>query len=276
MKKLIKYFLVFSTTVVFSQENFPTEKYFQFNIDVKHNYSENYINLEIKNTNKAAVRLNVFTDNEILNSKYKINDTILITPLASKFIKYYIPNTEKFNYYFNTNLGDPDKQIIENKLTLPFPKGKKYVVTQGYRDTLSHNTLYNMYALDFNLQVNDTITSADYGIVVGLVKDYKYGGASKVWKENDRSNYITIYHPHSGLYTQYGHLVFNGSLVKIGDRIERGQAIGLSGNTGFSTGPHLHFNVLVPKKGLGLVSIPAVFEGDIHGEDLKIGTTVSR
>ncbi|WP_419901400.1 M23 family metallopeptidase [Kiloniella sp.] len=42
---------------------------------------------------------------------------------------------------------------------------------------------------------------------------------------------------------KYLHLKKNGVLVEIGERVERGQVIGLSGNTGYSTAPHLHFHV---------------------------------
>ena len=43
--------------------------------------------------------------------------------------------------------------------------------------------------------------------------------------------------------TIYGHL--SKVLVKAGDKVERGAVIGLSGNTGRSTGPHLHYEILV-------------------------------
>jgi murein DD-endopeptidase MepM/ murein hydrolase activator NlpD len=44
-----------------------------------------------------------------------------------------------------------------------------------------------------------------------------------------------------GLVTLYGHL--SRPLAKAGDRVSQGQAVALSGNTGMSTGPHLHYEV---------------------------------
>ncbi|MFH1211650.1 MAG: M23 family metallopeptidase, partial [Candidatus Woesearchaeota archaeon] len=46
-----------------------------------------------------------------------------------------------------------------------------------------------------------------------------------------------------GEFSQYLHLKFKGSLVKTGVRVKKGQPIALSGNTGFTTAPHLHFIV---------------------------------
>ena len=53
----------------------------------------------------------------------------------------------------------------------------------------------------------------------------------------------------------YAHLQPGGVLVRTGQRVRRGQPIGLSGNTGFSSGPHLHFVVQV-NRGMRLESIP--------------------
>lgn len=53
-------------------------------------------------------------------------------------------------------------------------------------------------------------------------------------------NVIVIYH-HNGFWTLYGHL--SKINVKVGDQVRRGQVIGLEGNTGFSFGSHLHFEI---------------------------------
>ena len=72
-------------------------------------------------------------------------------------------------------------------------------------------------------------TTAD-GVVVVEGREYGYG------------NLVEIDHGY-GLVTRYGHN--SKHLVKVGDRVKRGQVVTLVGNTGRSTGPHLHYEVLL-------------------------------
>lgn len=55
-------------------------------------------------------------------------------------------------------------------------------------------------------------------------------------------NYVKIKHD-NGMYTLYGHMKYGSVAVKVGDRVKRGQVIGYMGNTGYSFGAHLHFEV---------------------------------
>ena len=57
---------------------------------------------------------------------------------------------------------------------------------------------------------------------------------------DDFGNYVIIKHKH-GYYTRYAHL--QSSIVRIGQRVQQGEVIGYIGNTGLSTGPHLHYEV---------------------------------
>lgn len=276
MKKRVSLLLLSIFSVLsYSQEHlFPKETYSQYQIDVTSTYKNDSIIFEIDNILKAPLRLVISTNDENLNVYYHFQDTITINSSEKKTKKYYIPSKKPFKYFYSTYLGNTEQAITEKKITLPFPKNKTYKIIQGYNGTYSHNNDYNRYALDFDLKVNDTICSADDGVVVGVIKDYKYGGHSQIWRDNDRSNFITIYHPHSGIYTQYVHLIYQGSFVQIGDEVKKGQPIALSGMTGFTDISHLHFNVLVPKKGGTFVSFPITFENGTKGEDLKRGDII--
>ena len=81
--------------------------------------------------------------------------------------------------------------------------------------------------IDVKVYIGDTIVSAFDG-KVRIVK-YEAGGYGK---------YIVVRH-NNGLETIYGHL--SKQLVKVGDEVRAGEPIGLGGNTGRSTGSHLHF-----------------------------------
>lgn len=85
------------------------------------------------------------------------------------------------------------------------------------------------YGIDLPLTVGDSVVSAFDGIV--RITQYERLGYG---------NYIVVRHK-NGLETLYGHL--SKTLVKVGDEVKAGQLIGRGGNTGRSTGPHLHFEV---------------------------------
>ena len=84
--------------------------------------------------------------------------------------------------------------------------------------------------IDLGVGTGNTVIASSSGVVT---KSTDYGDSSGI--------YIEIKHD-NGLITRYLHL--SKRLVKVGDRVYAGQQIALSGNTGRSTGPHLHFTVL--------------------------------
>jgi murein DD-endopeptidase MepM/ murein hydrolase activator NlpD len=57
----------------------------------------------------------------------------------------------------------------------------------------------------------------------------------------------------------YCHLQFKSAKVKVGEKIRPGELLALSGNTGFTSGPHLHFAVFKAKDGHGRQTIPVKF-----------------
>lgn len=85
------------------------------------------------------------------------------------------------------------------------------------------------YGTDLGLKIGDSVYACFDGVV--RIKKFNRGGYGY---------YIMIRHD-NGLETLYGHL--SKQLVKVGERVKAGQLIGLGGNTGRSTGPHLHFEV---------------------------------
>ena len=137
-------------------------------------------------------------------------------------------------------LGDTEnaKHNDDHIYQLPFQKGKSCFIGQGYKGNFSH---FDEYALDFDMKEGTKVFAARKGIVVKVKVDSNKG--CKKSKCKSLGNFILIYHPEDGSFANYYHLQHNGSSVNVGDEVEAGQHIGFSGNTGWSSGPHLHFEV---------------------------------
>ncbi|MDD4855816.1 MAG: M23 family metallopeptidase [Sulfuricurvum sp.] len=123
--------------------------------------------------------------------------------------------------------------------SLPFAAGTTVRVGQGYNGGLSHKGL-SAYAIDFTLPVGTSVYAAREGEVVGVDVSSNLGGNSPAYRPY--MNYVNIRHV-DGTLGNYYHLKFGGTAVKIGDTVKKGQLIAYSGNTGYTTAPHLHFSV---------------------------------
>ena len=271
---LYVYFLIVLLTASSSQQQLPTQTYRQFQHTKTYRYHNDTLTVIINNSLMSPIRVNAFTNDSRLKNFVSMMDTITLAPQRDTSLHFYVPGIQNPVLGLYTNLGDVHQPINPVALAYPFPKGKTYTIIQGYTGRYSHTNDYSQYAIDFNLKIGDTVCSADDGYVVGVIKEYKYGGYTDEWRNNDKSNFITIYHPHSGLFTQYVHLKHNGAFVKTGDKVNKGQAIGLSGMTGFTDVAHLHFNVLQPKAGASFISVACVFEDGKKGESLTKGILV--
>ena len=75
----------------------------------------------------------------------------------------------------------------------------------------------------------------------------------------NEANFVQVLHD-DGTYAIYAHLQLDTMRVRPGQRVARGEYIANSGNTGFSSGPHLHF-VVVRNAGLRSESVPVTFAG---------------
>ncbi len=122
---------------------------------------------------------------------------------------------------------------------LPFAAGANVRVSQGYNGGYSHKGL-SAYAIDFSLPVGTPVYAAREGDVVGVDVSSNLGGNSPQYRPY--MNYVNIRHI-DGTLGNYYHLKFGGAAVKIGDSVKKGQLIAYSGNTGYTTAPHLHFSV---------------------------------
>ena len=140
----------------------------------------------------------------------------------------------------NNSFRDRSAKLMGDHYTvysLPFEKGTTVFVVQGYESIFSH---HGDYAIDFKVKEGTKVFAARDGIVTYVRDSNTTGGISR--KFVGKGNGISVKHKDS-TYAHYWHLQYNGALVNVGDTVREGQQIGLSGNTGFSAFPHLHFEV---------------------------------
>ena len=86
----------------------------------------------------------------------------------------------------------------------------------------------------------DYIVAHSDGEVVAVISDVNYN-TSKTGQRT-YGNYVKIRHD-NGMYTLYAHMKYGSVEVKVGQRVSKGQTLGYMGNTGYSFGAHLHFEV---------------------------------
>ncbi|GAA0713668.1 hypothetical protein GCM10009430_05720 [Aquimarina litoralis] len=150
-----------------------------------------------------------------------------------------------FSYSTRYQQGDHflTKYDKEFAYHLPFSKDETHILYQGYDGDFSHQ---KKNALDFTMEIGTKIMAARGGTVVKVIdSNDKTCPKPKCMEYN---NYIRIFHA-DGTFAEYLHIKKDGAVVKVGDRIEKGQLIAFSGNVGFSTGPHLHFEVYFQRLG---------------------------
>ena len=127
--------------------------------------------------------------------------------------------------------------------TLPYEKGRSFLIVQGYFGVFSHQ---ERAALDFKMKRGTKICAAREGVVVRVKEDSDKGGLNKKYRSD--GNNIVIQHPDRSR-SGYWHLQKDGALVNVGDTVKKGQVIALSGKTGYAATPHLHFLVWTSRNG---------------------------
>lgn len=142
---------------------------------------------------------------------------------------------------------------------LPPLQGKARI-DQGFGGSFSHDDEQNRHALDFAADIGTPVLAARAGTVMQVEAGFRASGLAS-GDARGQANFIRVLHD-DGSMALYAHLAVDGVQVRVGQQVQAGQRIGLSGNTGFSTGPHLHFAVQV-NQGMRLVSIPFRMRGVI-------------
>ncbi|MGJ8663652.1 MAG: peptidoglycan DD-metalloendopeptidase family protein [Marinicella sp.] len=174
-----------------------------------------------------------------------------------------------FQYTIESTLGDPNaKHNSKHIYRMPFVGSKHYYISQGFNGEFSHFGDQNQYALDIVMPEGSAVLAARGGVVMDIAEDFYDGGVDA--KKLHRGNYIRILHD-DGSMAIYAHLQLESVVVARGQKVDAMQKIALSGNTGFTSGPHLHFAIQV-NDGLRLKSVPFVMQHkDGQAKTPKIG-----
>lgn len=145
-----------------------------------------------------------------------------------------------YRYDYRCTVGDKDADHDDDFVyVMPYEEGTSYRVLQGYGARFSH-TGRERYTVDFKMQEGTPVHAARAGLVAKIEEQHTIG----CWENGcgKYANYIVIVHD-DDTTGEYYHLQKDGVLVEPGTRVETGQLIALSGNTGHTTMPHLHFGV---------------------------------
>jgi murein DD-endopeptidase MepM/ murein hydrolase activator NlpD len=132
-------------------------------------------------------------------------------------------------------------------------------IDQGFEGPVSHHDLANRYALDFALPVGTPVLAARAGRIIQVESGFHEGGTDP--RLVALANQVRILH-RDGSMALYGHLAADSVRVRSGEWVEAGAHLADSGDTGFSTGPHLHFVVQV-NAGMRLAAIPFRMTGPL-------------
>jgi murein DD-endopeptidase MepM/ murein hydrolase activator NlpD len=167
----------------------------------------------------ASLLLGVSKQSFALDSGRKSSDQCIPDPNGPAVLKSAFPDSKKSHYI------------------LPYEANTSHLV---WRTTSHHNAGnggVGLYAIDIEMPIGTPLVASRAGTVVA-VRDHFPDGNDKDLEEN----YVMVQHDDKTV-ARYIHLTQGGALVKLGDVVRQGQRIALSGNSGQTGGPHLHFDV---------------------------------
>ena len=135
-------------------------------------------------------------------------------------------------------------QNSDSPYVLPWETGKTFVLGQVNCSDYSHpRDSYSQFSYDILMPIGTNLVAVQSGKVIGVAENFEdvQDGVIDI-SLIDKANYISIKHP-DGTRASYVHLTINGALKSVGDNVIQGEVIALSGNSGWSSEPNLHFQL---------------------------------
>lgn len=190
------------------------------------------------------------------------DDLKWVVPARSQLVLLDLPliggvNPPSVEYQYFYVPGDPAAEP-DNSVSyrLPYAVGTAYTVSQVYPAVTTHRARDSTYAVDFAMPIGTDVVAARDGIVFDVAAN-NFKNGTDAGRYSSLANLVRILHD-DGTYAVYAHLNWNTIRVRPGDRVVAGTYIADSGNTGFSSGPHLHFGVQ-HNAGMRVASLPLSF-----------------
>ncbi|ARC55015.1 hypothetical protein AOQ88_02365 [Candidatus Riesia sp. GBBU] len=202
------------------------------NFNIKFEFSTNEIELQ-----NIFMRLwNADLSSLVYDDKFSIFSEISLDNIQGLRLSS-IRNSEKFYTFKGKNEYYCHVNSIE-KIFLKYPTKNSFLISSNFnlrRFNPITKKLSPHYGVDFSMPIGTPVLSTGNG----KVTISRYG--------KNAGNFISI--SHYGKYTtKYMHLL--KSFVKIGQNVKKGEIIALSGNSGRTTGPHLHYEFWIGKKAI--------------------------
>jgi len=177
-----------------------------------------------------------------LNQRSELIDNMMQkigVKVSNNSAKQSVPNSGgpfiALNPGLQNELLDKADTFLETIKAIPLGKPVKGSITSRFgprRDPVNHKRSFHE-GIDFKGQTGDNIYATGAGVVTKAYRNGSYG------------NFVEIDHK-NGYKTTFAHM--KKYKVAVGDKVKRGQLIGQIGNTGRSTGPHLHYELLYKGK----------------------------
>ena len=176
----------------------------------------------------------------------KIDVSMIETGKKQNYIYYYKEN------YYNAKGQELDNFLLANpvnytRISSPFTQMRWHPILQKYRAHLG---------IDYAASIGTPVKAAGNGKVTFAGEKGGYGNAVEI--------------NHAGSYkTLYGHLKGFAKGLRSGQTVKQGQVIAYVGNTGLSSGPHLHFGLYRDNVAINPASVVKVAKSALGGNELK-------
>lgn len=165
----------------------------------------------------------------------------------------------RYQLSYRFSPGAPIENYDQDHLYgVPFGGDHPHLISQAFNGKFSHQEDQARHAVDISVPEGTPIVAARAGVVMQVEDDF-FGRGLDMEEYASRANSVRVLHD-DGTMAVYAHLKVESAVVSPGQRVSAGDKLAESGDTGFTSGAHLHFVIQLADAGT-LRSIPFAFAG---------------